>query len=121
MKRKGDAGDDIDTRIDGGVGHLPEKLNMQCFPLYSILKAIEKPSVDYLSLDVEGSEYGIMHSVFQHNNDIAFNVASIETTYLDGLLGHSWLEMQYLMRSEGYVLYKNVGEDDIFVHQKFNI
>lgn len=29
---------------------------MQCFPLYSLLLAIGKLLVDYLSLDIEGTE-----------------------------------------------------------------
>jgi hypothetical protein len=29
---------------------------MQCFPLYSLLKAVGNPVVDYLSLDIEGAE-----------------------------------------------------------------
>ncbi len=29
---------------------------MQCFPLYSILLALDNPTVDLLSLDIEGAE-----------------------------------------------------------------
>ena len=29
---------------------------MQCFPLYSILLAVGNPTLDYLSLDIEGAE-----------------------------------------------------------------
>jgi hypothetical protein len=29
---------------------------MQCFPLYSILAALGNPTVDLLSLDIEGAE-----------------------------------------------------------------
>ena len=38
-------------------------ITVQCFPLYSILLAINQTRVDYLSLDVEGSELGILRTI----------------------------------------------------------
>ena len=40
-----------------------EKSEEICLPLMSILLAIENPVVDYLSLDVEGAEIGILKSI----------------------------------------------------------
>ena len=98
---------------------MTDKINMQCFPLYSILKAVGITNIDYLSLDVEGSEYGIMQSAFKYNNDLKFGISTVETTYLDGLFGNDWLEMQYLMRRKGYGLHKHIGADDIFTRNDF--
>jgi hypothetical protein len=39
---------------------------VQCFPMYSILLAIGRTHVDYLSLDVEGSEYKILKTIPWH-------------------------------------------------------
>ena len=36
---------------------------MQCLPIYSILLALDNPTVDYMSLDVEGAEEGILQSI----------------------------------------------------------
>ena len=36
---------------------------IQCFPLYSILLAINKTNVDYFSLDIEGAELKVMKTV----------------------------------------------------------
>ncbi len=36
---------------------------MQCFPLFSVLLAMGNPQVDYLSLDVEGTELGILKTI----------------------------------------------------------
>ena len=36
---------------------------MQCLPLYSALAALGNPTVDYMSLDVEGAEEGILQSL----------------------------------------------------------
>ena len=37
-------------------------------------------TVDYLSLDIEGSEYKVLQAAFENRNDWKFNVATIETT-----------------------------------------
>jgi len=42
----------------------PQKtIRKQCFPLYSLLLALGNPTVDYLSLDVEGTELGILKTI----------------------------------------------------------
>merc|ERR1719245_929999 len=103
-----------DDDVEGSVK--TEKFRLQCLPLYSILKALNVTHVDYLSLDVEGSEYGILEAAFQKKGDWNFNVASIEQTYQSQpAFGSSRLEMIYLLRSNGYWMQNHVGEDDIYV------
>ena len=102
-----------DDDVKGSVKE--EKIKLQCFPLYSILKALNITTVDYLSLDVEGAEYGILNAAFE-NKDWNFNVASVEQTYQSlPAFGSSRLEMIYLLRSNGYWMQNHVGEDDIYV------
>ena len=102
-----------DSRID-------KPYQMQCLPLYSILKAAGQTRIDFLSLDVEGAEYGILQTLFEQKNEIRVNVASIEVTYAD-LEGYSQslVEMVYLMKRNGYVYDSNMGEDLVFVHKEF--
>lgn len=38
-------------------------MEVQCFPLYSVLLALNRTHVDYLSLDVEGVEYDILRTI----------------------------------------------------------
>ena len=104
-----------DSRID-------KPYQMQCLPLYSILKAAGQTRVDFLSLDVEGAEYGIMQTLFEEKNEIRVNVASIEVTYadLDGYIQSS-VEMLYFMKRNGYEYDRNMGEDAIFVHKDFKV
>ena len=40
-------------------GELSRKIKVQCFPLYSVLRAIGNPRVDYFSLDIEGLEFQV--------------------------------------------------------------
>ena len=41
----------------------PGLLSVQCFPLYSILLALNKTTVDYFSLDVEGSDLDVLRTI----------------------------------------------------------
>ena len=34
-------------------------MEIQCLPLTSIIKALGNPTIDYLSLDIEGAEYPV--------------------------------------------------------------
>ena len=40
-------------------GGMKRQITVQCFPLYSVLKAIGNPIVDYFSLDIEGPEFQV--------------------------------------------------------------
>ena len=119
-------------RIDDNVGISKEKITLQCFPLYSVLKALNKTTVDFLSLDVKGAEYEILSSTFEKNavrkkkaenqEGLIFNVATIEETYLDEQeLYRSSCEMKYLMRRHGYTLHRRLGEDVIYSHKSFQV
>ena len=57
--------DDV-SRIDGHLKNTlqEERVQMQCFPLYSILKAVSRTTIDYLSLYIEGAEYEISNAAF---------------------------------------------------------
>jgi hypothetical protein len=39
------------------------QVNVSCLPLYSILMAFNNPTIDYFSLDVEGSELAILKTI----------------------------------------------------------
>ena len=38
-------------------------MDVQCFPLYSYLRALNRTKVDYFSLDVEGSELDVLRTI----------------------------------------------------------
>ena len=40
-----------------------KQITVQCFPLYSILLAMNQLKIDYFSLDVEGAEEGIINNI----------------------------------------------------------
>ena len=53
-----------------GVKNDGNLINVQCFPLYSILLAVGTTEVDYFSVDVEGSESQVLMSVPWHRVNI---------------------------------------------------
>ena len=38
-------------------------IKVQCFPIYSVLKAIGNPRIDYFSLDIEGAELQVTYNI----------------------------------------------------------
>nr|CAH0102185.1 unnamed protein product [Daphnia galeata] len=53
---------------------------VQCFPLYSILVAVGRTEIDFLGLDVEGSEYKILKTIPWHKVD--FKTLSVEWNHV---------------------------------------
>ena len=74
---------------------------VQCFTLYSILLALGKTEVDYLSLDVEGPELEILHTI--PFNKIKINVMSIEYK----ITGEPRKQLEKLEKIRGF--FKSVG------------
>ncbi len=44
-------------------GSKPGLISVQCFPLYSILLAMDRTKVDFFSLDVEGFELEVLRTI----------------------------------------------------------
>jgi hypothetical protein len=51
-------------KIQGAPGaHRPGYVDVQCFPFFTLLLALNKTTIDYLSLDIEGSELDVLRTV----------------------------------------------------------
>jgi len=87
---------------------LRRTIKMQCFPIYSMLLAVGNPVVDYMSLDIEGTEYDVLKSIPWNKVDI--RIISIEVTIgkLDetaqGEHLNYWPQIQEFMKSINYTL-----------------
>ena len=88
-------------------------LQMQCLPLTSIIEALGNPVIDYFSLDIEGAEFPVLQTIDFDKVDI--KVLSIEVTKLDNIFDGRLTQLRYLMKRNGYELYKEVEEDHIYV------
>ncbi|CAG7832983.1 unnamed protein product [Allacma fusca] len=96
--------------------------HIQCFPLFSFLLALNRTEVDYLSLDVEGSEEDVIQTIPFHL--VSIKVLSIELTH--GLYGRKTSEfLKVYMKQRGYKFVTRVisdysmANDLIFAHKDF--
>lgn len=93
-------------------------VNVTCVPLYSILMALGNPTVDYFSLDVEGSELAVLKTI--PFDKVNIRTLSVEFFHLDEQGASNDLLKAY-MEEQGYVYHstvkarKNHANDYIFV------
>jgi hypothetical protein len=74
---------------------------VQCLPLYSLLLALGKPTVNYLSLDIEGGEFQVLQTIPWNKVDI--EVISIESHFLGIRTPGSVEDLTAYMKDKGYV------------------
>ena len=91
-------------------------IQTQCFPLYSILKAIGNPTVHYFSLDVEGSELPILKTIPFDKVDI--KVLDIEIKNAGQIFPGSYREITKFMYSQGYEFFTQVSDVDAIYVKK---
>ena len=92
---------------------------MQCFPIYSVLLALGNPTIDLLSLDVEGPEFEILKSIPWDKVNI--RVMLIEVVHLGKLFPGSEAELNEFLDEKGYRFYASLGYDNIYVKKDFPI
>lgn len=97
---------------DWAIGHLMEQnpggsktVDVQCFPFYSILLALNIKHIDVFSLDVEGAEVSILETVPFDKVDIS--MLNVEYQHVRG--GSNFL--QTYTESKGYVTVQKVFRD----------
>ena len=105
--------------------NIPQKdqhliLDAYCFPLYSLMLALNQTRIDYFSLDVEGMELQILKSIPFDKLDIAV----ITAEYKHGKNKKEYLEF---MKRKGYKMVKELnfvikelylgGSDFVFVRE----
>ena len=100
-------------RILGEVNHYGGKINtikVKVKPLQTILDEFKVKEIDFCSIDTEGSEFSIVKSIDYEKTDI--KVFIIENNYQE-------TNIQSFLESKGYVLYKKLEWDDIFIKKKY--
>ncbi|KAK2162081.1 hypothetical protein LSH36_104g02046 [Paralvinella palmiformis] len=96
-----------DTKISQQDQHLIH--DSYCFPLYSLMLALNRTRIDYFSLDVEGMELPILKSIPFDKLDIA--VLTVEYKH-----GKDKSEYADFMRHKGY---KKVKELNFFIKELY--
>jgi FkbM family methyltransferase len=87
-------------------GGKEESIEVPCDTLTNICKLHGVQSIDYLSIDTEGSEYNIVRSL--DFDAISIKIIGIEHNYADDR------RVQELLESKGFDLICNLGGDDFY-------
>ncbi|XP_020290568.1 uncharacterized protein LOC109858082 [Pseudomyrmex gracilis] len=97
------------------VAYTGEHTRVQCFPLALYIAALGIKTVDYFSLDVEGSEIDILETIpFQ-----AVDIKTMSVEYIHNAKGQKYLIK--MMEQRGYYVYSfvkrpdNLANDIVFV------
>jgi len=90
----------------GGLGKVGGKKGtpVPCYPLYSMLLALNQTRVDFFSLDVEGNELPILKT-------IPFDKLDIRTFAIEDK--GSSAELKAFMESKGYIAHKHIKTQDL--------
>eukprot|EP00238_Polyblepharides_amylifera_P002669 CAMPEP_0196577812 /NCGR_PEP_ID=MMETSP1081-20130531/6823_1 /TAXON_ID=36882 /ORGANISM="Pyramimonas amylifera, Strain CCMP720" /LENGTH=198 /DNA_ID=CAMNT_0041896837 /DNA_START=136 /DNA_END=732 /DNA_ORIENTATION=+ len=86
-------------------------VQVQCYKLMDLLSERQVTYVDYLAIDVEGAEPGILPTINFKHTKIVFEVVQIEVDKDP----ENWIPS--FMEKQGYRVLKNMGGDSIFVRQ----
>ncbi|CAL8128894.1 unnamed protein product [Orchesella dallaii] len=94
-------------------GDFSDPFEVQCFPLYSLLLAIGRTEVDYLSLDIEGAEYEVLKTI--PFDKVSINIISVE-------FNKKSRDIIKLLHKHGYKSVKRIRQpyidDLIFINPK---
>lgn len=83
-----------------------DMVQIQCFPLYSLMLALNRTTIDFFSLDVEGDEFNVLKTIPFDKLDI--KMMTIE--YAHG--GSGGREIQRFLEGKGYEVMLKVSKDD---------
>ena len=88
-----------------------DEIKVQCFPLYSILLALNKTNVDYFSLDIEGDELHVLKTIpFDKLHIKAMTVEVVHPR-------NRRAEVRAYMESQGHQYVKSLFQDLVFVRK----
>jgi len=95
-----------------------KSIQVQCFPLYSILMALGNPHVDYFSLDIEGAELAMLKTLPW--DKIKMTLIDVEINHAGMIFPGSREDIHSFMFSHGYPFIKSVSVDDFFFNKENN-
>jgi len=115
----------LTSAIDGGMaGIIPPEMDiepdpefdmqLQCFPLYSMLLALGNPTVNLLSLDIEGAEFEIFKTIPW--DDVDIEVILSELIHAGETFPGTRMEIINFLESKHYKYIGNLF-DDVFVRK----
>ena len=98
----------IDKELKEYGGKMSE-IEVECYNINNLLEKYGVKTINYCSIDVEGSEFEILKSIDYNKFDI--KVFTVENNYQDN-------EPRIFMKSKGYKLHTTLGADDVYIKKK---
>ena len=92
------------------------EIQVQCFPLYSVLQALDNPAIDYFSLDIEGAEFMVLQTLPW--NKINLSLLSVEVNHAGDIFPGNRTEIINLLKDQGFEHAATAKIDDFFLHTK---
>ena len=92
------------------------EIQVQCFPLYSVLKALNVMDVDYFSLDIEGAEFVVLKTIPW--NKVNMTLLSVEINHAGDVFPGTRKDIRDLPDKNGYKFKQTVVIDDFFLNVK---
>ncbi|CAC5378943.1 unnamed protein product [Mytilus coruscus] len=81
-------------------------VEIECFPLYSLMLALNRTTIDFFSLDVEGDEVNVLKTIPFDK----LNIKMMTVEYAHG--GAGGADMQRFLQSKGYEVVLKVSKDN---------
>ena len=97
-------------------GLVSRTIQVQCFPLYSVLLAMGNPTIDYMSLDIEGGEIPVLKTIPWSKTNI--KVVAIEANHVGAIFPGTLSELRKIMKDNGYHFVETVEIDEVYVKRE---
>ncbi len=94
-------------------------IQVQCFPLYTVLMALGNPQVDFISLDIEGAEMPVLKTIPWDKVNI--RALMIEVNHMGKVFEGSLKDLEHFLDEIGYKYYKSVQIDNIYIRKDFEV
>ena len=95
-------------------------LQVQCFPIYSVLAALDFPDVDYFNLDIEGAEFQVLQTIPFHLPKLKIRLMGIETVHAGEIFSGTERDIDNLMKEYNYQFVAQTRLDKFYLKQKRN-
>lgn len=84
----------------------PDTLKVECFPFYSFMLALNRTTIDFFSLDVEGEELNVLQTI--PFDKLTIKMLAVEYAHQPG----GWRQLQKFMEKKGYETLLRMHRDD---------
>lgn len=94
-----------------------KEIQVQCFPLYSVLKAMGNPPIDYFSLDIEGAEFAVLNTIPW--KDVTITAVGVEINHAGDIFDGNRYDIGRLLEKNGFKYVGTAWIDDFFLSKKY--